>query len=315
MQLHIAALAAALALQPNPAALEPIYRQALEEREKEFGPKHPKVARSAADLGLFLRNHGDRAAAAPYLRRALAIDEKALGPESLVVGEDLENLASVLPPREALPLYQRAGDHKDAGLAARNLAKVASYEEARGDFEAALALYRRALAKEEAASGAGHARVGVRLNDVALLVAPKEAEPLLRRALTIQEKALGGRHPETAATLNNLANVLLGTGRVTQAEPLARRALSILEDTLGPNHPRVAIGASNLADMLRAKKDYANARGFYERALAIDEKAYGPNHPEVAVDLANLAGLLEEMGRPEEARPLRERAAAIKAAR
>src|SRR5688572_24541656 len=154
-----ALLALALAPQPDPAALAPLYRQALAERERQLGPEHPKVARSAADLGLFLRNQGDRVAAAPYFRRALNIDEKVLGPNSPVVGEDLENLASVLPPAEALPLYRRASEHRDPAIAARNLAKLASYEESRDRHNAALALYRAALAKEEAASGAVHPRV------------------------------------------------------------------------------------------------------------------------------------------------------------
>ncbi len=300
----LAALAAlAPAPQPNPAALIPLYRRALAEREKQFGPDHPKTARAASDLGLFLRNQGDRAAAEPYLRRALAIDEKALGPGDVTTGEDLENLASVLPPAEALPLYRRAAENPDAALAARSATKLASYEEARGNREAAVRWYRRALAKEETAS---------RLNALALLLEPPDAEPLLRRALAMQEKTLGVSHPETAATQNNLANVLLATGRLAQAEPLARRALATLEQTLGPEHPRVATAASNLADVLRAKRDNAGARRLYERALAIDEKAYGPQHAEVAADLENLAGLLEEMGNASEARRLRQRAERIK---
>src|SRR5207249_8228550 len=136
---------------------------------------------------------GDRAAAEPWLRRALAIDEKSLGPADRLVGEDIENLASVLPEQQALPLYQRAAEHPDAAIAARNLAKLASLEEKRGNRDRALALYRQALAKEEA-MGAIHPRLAVRLNDVAFLLEPKEAEPLLRRALAIQEKTLGGRH-------------------------------------------------------------------------------------------------------------------------
>ncbi|MBI3279952.1 MAG: hypothetical protein HYZ57_08945, partial [Acidobacteria bacterium] len=38
-----------------------LYREALEERIRDLGPEHPKVARSAADLGLYLANRGDRA--------------------------------------------------------------------------------------------------------------------------------------------------------------------------------------------------------------------------------------------------------------
>src|SRR6184192_3853457 len=126
-----ALLALALAWQPDPAALVPLFRQALGAREKQFGLDHPKVARSASDLGLLLRNQGDRAAAEPLLRRALAIDSHALGPESVVTGEDLENLASVLPPQEALGLLQRAAAHKDAAIAARNLARLAALADSR----------------------------------------------------------------------------------------------------------------------------------------------------------------------------------------
>src|SRR5947208_4124406 len=132
MACSVALIAIALAWQPDPAAMVPMYKQALEAREKQFGPDHPKVARSASDLGLFLRNQGDLSGAAPYLRRALEIDEKALGEANRLTGEDLENLASALPPAEAVSLYQRAAEHKDAALAARNLARVASYEEAQG---------------------------------------------------------------------------------------------------------------------------------------------------------------------------------------
>lgn len=266
-----------LLLQPDPGALADLYRQALAERERLHGPSDPRVARASSDLGLFLRNHGDPAGAAPYLRRAAEI---------VASGENLENLASVLPPPEAIPVLRRAAESKDTGAAARALAKLGSFEEAQGNREAALVLYRQSLAKEPQGP-----RAAARLNDIALLLPPKEAEPLLRRALTMQEKW----HPETAATLNNLANVLLATGRIAQAEVHARRALSMLESTLGPNHPRVATAASNLADALRTRRDYAGAKRLYERALAIDEKAYGPNHPEVAADRDNLKSLLEEI--------------------
>ncbi len=308
------ALALFVTLQPDPLTLAPLYRQALEEREKQFGPDHPRVASSMRDLGLFLRNHKQQAAAEPYFRRALAIDERTLGPDAEVTGEDIENLASVLPPSEALPLYRRAAEHRDAALAARNLAKLASHEVAQGNGDAAAVLYRRALAKEDAVSGPAHPRIATRLNDLALLLPPQEAEPLLRRARDIQQNAFGPRHPETAVTLNNLANVLLATGRIREAEALARRALSILEEMLGAGHPRVATGSSNLADILRTRKDFAAALRYYKRALAIDERAYGPNHAEVLVDLENLADLFEAMGRRQDARPLRQRVAAIKAA-
>lgn len=307
--------AATLWAQPDRKALVPLYQQAFEERKKQHGPEHPKVARAASDLGLYLRGLGDNSGAVEWLQRALEIDEKALGAKHPLVGADLENLASVLTLEQALPLLEQAAAHPDAAVAARSLARLGAIAESRRDASPALALYKKALAKEEEASGAEHPRVAARLNDIALLSEPKQAEPLLRRALAIQEKNLGARHPETAATLNNLANVLLAGRRLIDAERLQRRALSILEETLGPNHPRVATSSSNLADTLRAKGDLTGARRYYESALAIDERAYGLNHPEVAADLENLAGLLEEAGEKAHARELAERARRIKGGR
>ena len=263
--------------QPDAQQLTALFEQALAIREKQYGLEHPKTARAASDLGLYLGRRGQRSRAAEFLRRALAIDQKVLGEDHPRVIEDFENLASVLPVKEAVPLLERAAQSRDARVAARNLTRLAAIRESPD-------LYRQAIAKEETAA---------RLNDLALLLDPPEALPLLRRALLLREKQLGSAHPETAATLNNLANVLLALDRVSVAEPLQRRALRVLENALG-DHPRVAVAASNLADILRAKGDIAGARKLYERALAIDEKVYGPDHPEVTADIENLASVLTE---------------------
>jgi tetratricopeptide (TPR) repeat protein len=304
-----------LLAQPDPAALAPLYRQALEEREKQLGPEHAKVARSASDLGLYLKKLGETEAAARYLRRALEIDQKTLGGGHPLISEDLENLAGVVPPEEAAVLLGRAAECRDPQIAARVLGKLGAVQEQLGDGNGAVKSYRLALRKELAASGTEHPRVAVRLNDLALVIEPKDAEQLFRRARSIQQKALGPRHVETAITTNNLANALLATGRVAQAEKLQRSALEVLEAALGREHPRVAVSCSNLANVLRSKGDLAGAKALYRRALAIDEKVYGANHPEVAADLANLAEALVESGEMEEARQLQRRAAQLKGAR
>src|SRR2546429_9479649 len=129
MAYSVALLAIALAWQPDPAALIPMFKQALAAREKQFGPDDPKVARSASDLGLFLRNQGDLASATPYLRRALEIDEKALGEASPLTGEDIENLAPALPPAEAAPPYRRAAEHTETAWAPGELPAVRADEQ------------------------------------------------------------------------------------------------------------------------------------------------------------------------------------------
>jgi tetratricopeptide (TPR) repeat protein len=303
----------ALALQLDPGSLVPLYRQALAERENQFGADHSKVARSASDLGLYLRNIGDRNAAAPYLARALEIDARTLDANSRQLAEDMENLASVSSPEQAAQLYRKAAVCSDPEVSARNWGKLGDFAAAQGDTEAAAQAYRNALVKEEAASGPVHPRVAVRLNDLAQVLPPKLAEPVVRRALAIETKALGLKNPATAVTMNNLASILLGLGKLTEAELFARQALKILENTLGENHPRIATITSNLAGILREKPDLPGARRFYARALAVDEASYGPNHPEVAVDLRNLAEVLQAMGAKAEAKRLNDRADSISA--
>ena len=303
--------AAAVATQLDPGALVPLYKQTLEEQERQFGPDHPRVARSASDLGLYLRNIGQRSAAVEYLKQAFEIDAKTLNPSNKLLAKDLENLASVAPPQVALQLHLKAAACSDPAISARNWGKVGDLSAAQGDRAAAVKAYRNALLKEEAASGATDTRVAVRLNDLAQVLEPDAAEPVLRRALTIEMKTLGAQDPASGITMNNLANALLNLGKLAEAESIARQSLKVLESTLGPNHPRVATINSNLAAILREKPDLPGARKHYAQALAIDEKAYGPAHPEVAVDLRNLAEVFNAMGNKREAKRLSDRAGAI----
>lgn len=301
-----------LAAQLDPGALVPLYRQALAESETRFGSGHPKVARSASDLGLFLRNLGDRDGAARYLTQALEIDAGRLPAGNPILAEDLENLASVAAsPEEALRLHRQAADCTDAAISARNWGKVGDLSAAQGNREAAANAYRQALAKEETASGRTHPRIAVRLNDLAQMLGPKAAEPIVRRALAIETQSLGLQNPATAVTMNNLANLLLGLRKLREAEALARQSFKILESSLGAHHPRMAVIASNLAAILREKPDLDGARREYARALAIDETVYGLDHPEVAADLKNLAEVYGAMGNKKEAGRLMDRAAAI----
>jgi tetratricopeptide (TPR) repeat protein len=118
-------------------------------------------------LALSLYRAGDYQTAEPLYRRALAIGEKALGPDHPYVAIYLDNLAVLL--------------------------------EVKGDYQAAEPLFRRALAIGEKALGPDHPYVATYLDSLAALLEVKgdyqAAEPLFRRALAIGEKALGPDHP------------------------------------------------------------------------------------------------------------------------
>jgi len=241
------------------------------------------TARLMNNLGQLLDAKARLDEAEPLMRRALAIDEKSLGPEHPNVATDLNNLAQLLQATnrldEAEPLMQRA------------------------------------LAIDENSLGPEHPQVAVTLSNLAVLLKATnrlvEAEPLTRRALAISEKSFGSEHPDVATDLNNLALLLQDTDRLDEAEPLMRRALDIDEHSFGPQHPNAAIRLNNLASLLWSTNRFDEAEPLMRRALDIDENSFGPQHPRVAIRLNNLAQLLQATNRLTEAEPLMLRALVI----
>ncbi len=77
------------------AEAEKLFLAALKEAEK-FGEQDPRYATSLNNLAALYDTQGKYAQAEPLYQRALAIDEKALGPEHPDVATDLENYAALL---------------------------------------------------------------------------------------------------------------------------------------------------------------------------------------------------------------------------
>ena len=295
----------------DPSTLAPVYAKALSEREKDLGPTQAAVARAASDLGLFLVQTGDPAAAEAPLRRALAIDRSNADP---MLYFDQENLGSVLETlgkrQEAFALFSEAAGGRDATVAARSFASLAKLDPAHAD-----SYYRHAVEAEEKAYGPVDKRVALLLHEFALALRAKgddkSAEPLLRRALAIQEAIAKPDYHLTAAILNTLGNLLEGGHQMDEAERLERAALRLSEDKFGPESPELSMTCTNLADVLWNKQDLAAAAQLYRRALSIDESLYGPDRPETAADIANLGMLLKDAGQATAAESLLRQALGI----
>jgi Tfp pilus assembly protein PilF len=295
----------------DPSTLAPVYAKALLEREKELGPAHPRVARAASDLGLFLVQTGNPGAAEAALRKALAIDEKNADP---MLDSDRGNLASMLvtsgKQQEAFALFRAASASRDAKVAARAFASLAPLDPAHAD-----SYYRSAVIAEEKASGPVDRRVAVLLHEFALALRAKgddqSAEPPLRRALAIQEALAKPDYHLTAAILNTLGNLLEGAHQMDEAERLERTALRLSEEKFGPESPELAMTCTNLADVLWNKRDLAGAAQLYRRAVTIDASLYGADRPETAADMANLGMVSKEAGQGAAADALLRRALAI----
>ena len=172
---------------------------ALKQAEK-FGEQDARLATNLNNLATLYINQGKYAEAEPLFGRALAVWEKALGPEHPQVATGLNNLGA---------LYMSQGKYAEAEP-----------------------LLRRALAIMEKALGPEHLNVALVLISLATLYVNQskyaEAEPLFQRALPILEKALGLEHPQVATSLNNLAGLYDAQGKYTEADysgPLRKRPL------------------------------------------------------------------------------------------
>ena len=220
---------------------------------------------------------------------------------------------AILPHAIAMSSNDRTAESPELGTLLSNCASYAQY--VMSDYALSERMSRRALAIDESASGPGHPRVALRLNNLALLLRNtnrlEEAEPLMRGALAIDEAAYGPDHPNVAIRLSNLAALLLDTNRLEEAEPLMRRALAIDEAAYGPDHPKFAIRINNLAQLLQETNRLTEAEPLMRRALSIDEAAFGSDHPSVARDLNNLAQLLKAINQLKEAEPLMRRVLGI----
>jgi tetratricopeptide (TPR) repeat protein len=198
---------------------------------EDFGLDFEAAARLLNQSGYYLRGRARYAEAEPLFRRALAIDEKAQGP-----------------------------NHPDAAAGLNNLAMLYYDQGCYGDAEP---LYQRALAICEKALGPDHPDTAQSLNNLALLYYNQrryaQAEPLYQRALAIYERELGPEHPDTATTLNNLAGIYDSQGRYAEAEPLLQRALAIFEKALGHDHPWTTRSVRNYARFLRERGRAAEA--------------------------------------------------------
>jgi tetratricopeptide (TPR) repeat protein/tRNA A-37 threonylcarbamoyl transferase component Bud32 len=260
----------------------PLLEETLALRRARLGNGHPDVGASLLHLGA-LAQAEHRPEAEALFQEALAIQEKALGPDAAAVADTLNNLGI------------------QAGYAA--------------DWDKAEPLFRRALRIREKALGPRDPAVAATLNNLAFVALsknrPAEAEALLRRGLAIREAALPADHPDLAVNLEALAVLYHNLGRSAEAEPLQRRALAIDEKTLGPEHPKVGMALTNLARTCDALGKDREAEALFQRAIAVREKALGAQHPDLARTLTGLAGLYEKEGRWAEAEPLARRGLAI----
>jgi len=291
---------------------------------ERYTENHPKFATAIYWQAYTFESQRRYAEAEPLFKRALAIDEKTLGPDHQDVGEVLSNLAILYVAQgryaEAEPLFKRAvlirekvlgPDDISVAASLKNLTELYAiqnrYAEAELDGRRALAILEKKLGLE-------HPSLAAPLFELALvfknLNRSAEAEPLVKRSLAIQEKALGPDHPDVATTLDYLAGVYQSLARYADAEPLLKRVLAIREHTPGADL-EVASALQNLALLYMVQGHFGDAEPLFKQGLAIREKVLGPNNSDVAAALNGIASAYVLGGHFDEAEPLLKRSLAI----
>ena len=185
-------------------------------------------------------------------KKALAITEKALGPEHPDVATSLNNLAA---------LYESQGRYAEAEP-----------------------LYKRALAIREKALGPEHPDVATSLNNLAVLYRSRAAMPRPSRCI---KRVPGDQGEGPRSRASRCGREPQQPGRaLSRAGPLRRGRAALSRDpwrsgekALGPEHPDVAASLNNLAVLYESQGRYAEAEPLYKKSLAIVEKALGPEHP------------------------------------
>ncbi|MCB9881420.1 MAG: serine/threonine protein kinase [Planctomycetes bacterium] len=277
----------------------------------------PKArARSLRNAALLLDNgDADPVAAEPLARRAVEI--AATTDDEPLRAETWNTFATTLWHQgllaEAEDAFQRSialyeslyGEH-DPRITAP-LVNLGSVHLMSSDYEAAEAVYARAIAIEEAqADCETDFEFATTLHLMALVCEGREeferALAYERRSLAIREAVLGPEHWHVALSLTTLGDLLRKTGHAKDGLPLLRRAVAIAEKTWDA-HPDLWWSQRSLAETLLASSQFAEARTVAERQIEA-LRGYEGVDEWVALCLAIRGAALRGEGRATEAEPV-----------
>lgn len=285
------------------------------ERELEGEPE--AQASIHTTIGAVYKQLGRYEEAEAHLAQALKLNEALYDPAGDEVANACFELGDVrlqrgdLPGAEslaarALAHYRAAGVDDDMFASALQL--MARVRETSGDAEAALVLFREALAMLERLFGTDHERVAHILSDVGSLLDDlgrlEEAESYLRRALDIDRRQLGDDHTRVAEVLHLLGITLGKQGKLDECAQCIERSVEIYRRVQGPDHPSLAQALSSLGTLRLIQNAPAEAEKLYRDALRISRLRLGDDHNITLGTLGNLAESLTRQDKHADAAPL-----------
>jgi tetratricopeptide (TPR) repeat protein len=328
------ALAAALALEPDPK----LHSQALAERG-QLREKQSRFDESIADaraalvidLGRGESARGDQArdrqVEALTLARRGQFDESArlfeqaiagmralYGQEDTRVAQMLNDYGVALTEkgrskdaeaalRETLDIRRKrlGNDHP---AVAESLQVLGAALRAQGRLDECQAALEEALKIQRAAFGEHHVLIANTLNSLGMLDftrrRPVDAERYFREALAIYAERGERDSAPATATANNQATALIQLGRYDEAEPLVRRSLDVHLKLVGEQHPFVMSDLNTFAQLEMRRDHFDSAIAHARRAVRIADSASSPAREGAYVHLS-FANVLNRAGHADEA--------------
>ncbi|MGW4874358.1 tetratricopeptide repeat protein [Streptomyces chartreusis] len=185
-----------------------------------------------------------------------------------------------------------------ATMAARHLQALGLFEQARGRYEAVLAVRRALQGDEHPATLDCRHLLSSALHDLGDL-------PLARAGYQavweISCRVRGEEHTDTLTARHELGRVLHDQGRLEEAHEHLAYVRATSGRLNGPRHPYTLTARHEAARVLHDRGCLAEARTEYEAILAIRREELGAAHLGTLTAQHNLAAVLHDQGRLEQA--------------
>jgi CHAT domain-containing protein/Tfp pilus assembly protein PilF len=280
--------------------------------EAEEGIEHPDLAQILVTLAWIHRLRGEPEFTLPMLERALAIRQKAFGPEHLAVADSLNqvglywwNLGHYSTAeafnQKVLEIREKSLGPMDLSVA-DSLNNLANIEMSTGNYAAAKPLYKRVLEIREKLLGLEDKAIAKALEELAAVYVREGdfamSHTLLERGVDICKKNFGFQNHRTTDALTRLADSYLESGDYTKARSLYQQSLGILEKMDQVNDAAIGHALYKLGSFNHRTGDETQAESFYLRAIDVwqNGKRLGSHYLDIAPALEGLGEIYQARG-------------------
>ncbi len=248
--------------------------------ELDFHERPEIGARLHHTLGMAYHTLGMRARGAELLGKALGVQIRQHGKDSILVADTSHELAALL---------------NDIGRS----------EEAEPHIRRALASRIRHFGKDSLpVADSQQVLAGVLFYNGLV----EEPLRLYREVLELYRALRPEGHPDTAIALRNLGMAYSRHGRLKEAHAHLKDALALIRRIYPDDHPETALTLMILGLALQRSEDLENAEASFQEALTIKRRLVGADHPDTIAAMTYLGLLFKKQGRTEDARRLLQQA-------